>query len=64
MFGTGISASDVEQLSLQSDEGERRRAARLWSLDTTECEIVLSRMVTVRVLRETKEGYAAGHVLS
>lgn len=42
----------------------RWQAARLWSLDTSECEIVLSRMVAARVLRETNEGYAAGQVLS
>jgi hypothetical protein len=42
----------------------RWQAARLWALDMTECEAVLSRMVAARVLRETPEGYAAGQILS
>ena len=36
------------------------QAARLWSLDASECEAVLKRMVAARVLRETSEGYMAG----
>jgi hypothetical protein len=40
----------------------RWQAARLWSLDMIECEAVLNRMVAARVLRETPEGYVAGHI--
>jgi len=42
----------------------RWQAARLWSLEATECETVLKRMVAARVLRETTDGYAAGQILS
>ncbi len=40
----------------------RWQAARLWSLEPTECEIVLQRMVAARVLRETRDGYVAGQI--
>jgi hypothetical protein len=39
----------------------RWQAARLWSLDLAECDVVLKRMVAASVLRETSQGYAAGH---
>lgn len=39
----------------------RWQAARLWSLDSTECDIILQKLVAARVLRETREGYIAGH---
>jgi len=40
----------------------RWQAARLWSLDAAECEAVLARLVAARVLRETRDGYIAGHI--
>ena len=40
----------------------RWQAARLWSLDAAECDVVLKRMVAARVLRETHEGYVAGQI--
>lgn len=40
----------------------RWQAARLWSLDAAECEVVLKRLVAVRVLRETGDGYMAGQI--
>jgi hypothetical protein len=39
----------------------RWQATRLWSLDLAECDVVLKRMVAASVLRETPQGYAAGH---
>ena len=42
----------------------RWQAARLWSLEAAECEMVLKRMVAARVLRETTDGYAAGQIVS
>ena len=39
----------------------RWQAARLWSLDLAECDVVLKRMVAASVLRKTPQGYAAGH---
>ena len=40
----------------------RWQAARLWSLDATECEVVLNHLVAARVLRETRDAYVAGHI--
>jgi hypothetical protein len=40
----------------------RWQAARLWSLDATECEMILKHLVAVRVLRETGDGYTAAHI--
>jgi hypothetical protein len=40
----------------------RWHAARLWSLDAGECEMILKHLVAARVLRETGDGYTAGHI--
>jgi hypothetical protein len=42
----------------------RWQAARLWSLDASECDVVLNKMVAARVLRETRDGYVAGQIPS
>lgn len=38
----------------------RWQAARLWNLDSHDCDLLLKRLVTARVLRETADGFAAG----
>jgi hypothetical protein len=40
----------------------RWQAARLWSLDAAECEVVLKHLVAARVLRETRDAYVAGQI--
>ena len=40
----------------------RWQAARLWSLDAAECEVVLKHLVAARVLRETRDAYVAGNI--
>jgi hypothetical protein len=42
----------------------RWQAARLWSLDATECEMILKHLVAARVLREAGEWYMAGQISS
>lgn len=40
----------------------RWQAARLWSLDVAECDVVLKHLVAARVLRETRDAYVAGQI--
>lgn len=40
----------------------RWQAARLWSLDAAECDVVLKHLVAARVLRETRDVYVAGQI--
>ena len=40
----------------------RWQAARLWSLDAAECDVVLKHLVAARVLRETRDAYVAGQI--
>ena len=38
----------------------RWQAARLWNLELDECDVVLKHLVAAKVLRQTREGFAAG----
>jgi hypothetical protein len=38
----------------------RWQAARLWSLEFAECDVLMKSLLSARILRETPHGYMAG----